>query len=720
MDLFDLFAKITLDKSEYEQGLDDAEQKGKGFASKLGGGLKTAGKVAAAGLALATTAAAGVTTALAKGIQETASYGDNVDKMSQKLGLSAQAYQQWGYVLQISGASIESMSTGLKTLTNKFDDAVNGSKSAQETFGRLGLTMDDLAGLSREQVFEKTITAFQGMEDSAERAALASDLFGRSGQELAPLFNTSADETARLIDEVNKLGGVMGDDAVKASAEFQDNLTALQTGISGIKRGITAEFLPGVNDVVAGFTALIMGEEGAEEQLTSGFDSILESVDMAVPRIASIITNLGSALLKAAPKLLEVGFKLVTSLAQSLSENVGMIADTALEIVTVIVGALSNPDGLLSLIDAAFQIISKLAEGLAENLPTLIPAVVGILIEIVNKLTSPENIVMLVTAALQLVMGLAQGLIAAIPQLIAAAPVIIQNLVDGIVEALPMLIDAALALIEALVGALVDNTYPLVTAAYQIIFALINGIIQILPELAFLGFRIAITIISAIIEHLPEFISGGIDMVMSIISGIGETVSNLAQAGIQLVMNLLDAILEAAKKLIDAGRQMVEKVKDGFRQKIEDARNWGRDLIQNFIGGIQEKWNALKEKVAGVANTVKSFLGFSEPEEGPLSDFHTYAPDMMELFARGIRDNTDVVRDQLAESFAFDDLMHPELTVSHTETSGTESQEEILADLRSVLNRLQAIEPGTLVGMIAPDMDAALGDRQMTARRRLA
>ena len=101
-----------------------------------------------------------------------------------------------------------------------------------------------------------------------------------------------ADDIADIIllgnvDEVNKLGGVMSNDAVKASADFQDNLTALNTGISGLKRGITSEFLPGVNDIISGFTALITGEDTAEEQLLSGFDMILKSVDNVVPRIVS-------------------------------------------------------------------------------------------------------------------------------------------------------------------------------------------------------------------------------------------------------------------------------------------------------------------------------------------------------------------------------------------------------------------------------------------------
>lgn len=77
------------------------------------------------------------------------------------------------------------------------------------------------------------------------------------------------------------------------------------------------------------------------------------------------------------------------------------------------------------------------------------------------------------------------------------------------------------------------------------------------------------------------------------------------------------------------------------------ALKWGRDLISNFVNGIKEKWNALKDSIMDIADTVADFIGFSEPDKGPLSRFHEFAPDMMELFARGIKENMHLVTDQM-------------------------------------------------------------------------
>lgn len=96
-----------------------------------------------------------------------------------------------------------------------------------------------------------------------------------------------------------------------------------------------------------------------------------------------------------------------------------------------------------------------------------------------------------------------------------------------------------------------------------------------------------------------------------------------------------DAIIRA----IDWIKEAVQWLKD----LPGNALKWGKDMIDNFVQGIKNKINAVGDAVKSVANKVKSFLGFSEPDEGPLSNFHTYGPDMMELYAEGINKNVGLV-----------------------------------------------------------------------------
>ena len=87
--VFDLFATLKLDSSEYDSGLSQSENKGESFGKKISTGLGKAAKAGAAAVAGIATATAAVSAAFVKGTSNVAAYGDNIDKMSQKMGISA-------------------------------------------------------------------------------------------------------------------------------------------------------------------------------------------------------------------------------------------------------------------------------------------------------------------------------------------------------------------------------------------------------------------------------------------------------------------------------------------------------------------------------------------------------------------------------------------------------------------------------------------------------
>lgn len=523
---------------------------GSNFARGLGKGLAVAGAATVAVGAAAVKAGADFTEAAG----EVAAYGDNIDKMSQRLGLSYEGFQKWDYILGQSGVDISSMQAGLKTLTNQLDDARNGSADAQARFEALGLSIEDISNMSSEEVFESVIAGFQQMEDSTERAALANDLFGRSGQSLAPLFNSSVEDTQALADAAERLGLIMSDEAVKASADYQDALDTMQRSMTGLKNNMMGDFLPAMTDVMSGLTDIFTGNGDA------GIAKISTGID-------TIITQLTAGL----PKFLEVGMNIVHSLVQAITDNLPALAETALQLIgtlaSFIVEDLPNllevglnvlvtlADGIIqelpALIDVALNVILTLADGLVENLPVLIPAIVDVVLQIVEKLTDPDTVVKLVGAALQIIIAIAEGLIRALPQLLEKAPVIIMNLLEALVRSIPLLLEAA----------------------------------------------------GKIMSTLGEGITTG-----------------------------LTAVAEW-------GASIIQTIKDAIMEKVEQAKTWGKDLIDNFVKGIKDSLGKVGDAVSAVADKIKAFIGFSEPEEGPLSNFHTYAPDMIDLFTEGLEES---------------------------------------------------------------------------------
>jgi hypothetical protein len=202
-----------------EAGDKAGQESGSKFASSMAkkiavGSAAVAGAVTAVGGALVGTAS------------KTAAYGDSIDKASQKLGVSSTFYQEWEHVLQHSGTSMDKMGASFKKLATASQDA---SADQQAAFERLGLSMEDVKNMSPEELFTNVVSGLQGMENGTERTAIATELLGKGAMEMGALLNTSSEDTQAMIDKVHDLGGVMGEDAVKASAQYQDSLQDMQT-----------------------------------------------------------------------------------------------------------------------------------------------------------------------------------------------------------------------------------------------------------------------------------------------------------------------------------------------------------------------------------------------------------------------------------------------------------------------------------------------------------
>ena len=100
------------------------------------------------------------------------------------------------------------------------------------------------------------------------------------------------------------------------------------------------------------------------------------------------------------------------------------------------------------------------------------------------------------------------------------------------------------------------------------------------------------------------------------------------------------------------GMDIFDNISSGIQSVLSNAWNWGSDLISNFVDGIWANIQNVVNAATDIGNTIRDYIGFSEPDKGPLSNFHTFAPDMIELFATGIKDNAYLIGQSFTESLA--------------------------------------------------------------------
>jgi hypothetical protein len=257
------------------------------------------------------------------------------------------------------------------------------------------------------------------------------------------------------------------------------------------------------------------------------------------------------------------------------------------------------------------EVVTNLINSLLTSLQENGPAILQMGVDVLNTLLS--------------------GLISALPDILGAAGEIVSNLTLALIQNLPLIVQSAIEIIGELATTLLapENVEMLASAAIEIILSLVNGLSAAIPQLIPAAVEAIQIIMGALIEHSPELLSAGIQLILSLISGIIQSLPLI----LQQAPTILKAVLGAIASI------------PGEIQKA--ASGWGKDLIDNFIEGIKNNIEKLKNTVSNVAQTVKDFLGFSEPVKGPLSGphgFHTYGPDLVESYASGIDKTQNVLK----------------------------------------------------------------------------
>ena len=214
----------------------------------------------------------------------------------------------------------------------------------------------------------------------------------------------------------------------------------------------------------------------------------------------------------------------------------------------------------------------------------------------------------------------------ALPALLDAGMLLLDGLMEGILAALPALTEGAVQIVLALSKFLLDNLPELVNAALQIVIALGNGIVDALPELIPVAVDAILQIVDALIDNVDQLIDSAIAIVLALADGLIEALPKLIEKAPEIVQKLVSAIVENAPKLLGAAWELVSKLftgivdnlpeigkaaaeiigtlKDGVLNLGEKIWNVGRDIVAGVWNGIDEKLDWLKEKVKGFFGNV--------------------------------------------------------------------------------------------------------------------
>lgn len=378
MNIFNLIAKLTLDSSEYESGLKKSEKSASTFADKS----KKIFKGVATAVGVVVTAITAAAAAMTKLATSAINYADEIDKTSQKLGLSAESYQTFALAAQMAGAEVSDLQMGIRQLSDFTKKLEEGNADAIITLNKLGISASEFSAQNTEKQLLTVINALQGMTDQTEKARLAQQFFGsRTYQELMPLLNQEQGSVEALGEQYKKLGIIISDDVVKQGAKLNDQITVTKATLKSVGTTIMSEVFPSISTLVGGFQDLITGVDGATDKIADGLfgiiDKVLEKLPDMIETVGDLLVKLVTGIISKVPDLVPPLLKVVeTLLVQVIKAIPDLIASAGDIINALVIGLLQ-----LDWIKLVVTIIETIIELSSRTLPNLVFNLIDILIK---------------------------------------------------------------------------------------------------------------------------------------------------------------------------------------------------------------------------------------------------------------------------------------------------------------------------------------------------
>lgn len=463
MNLFNLFATLTLDNSEYEKKINESRKSAASTSSKMGTAFKTAGRVIGATV----TAVAAVTTAIAALAVKTVDYMGDIDDNAQRVGMSTDAYQKWAYAMQLAGGDASTLQVVMRELTTFTNELSAGQGDALLTLQKLGIGYEDFMALPVDGQLQAIIEGLQGMESQTDKTTIAQEIFGnRAYQQLMPILNQEKGYVDDLFTSMEDLGLVIGDDVVKAGAALGDKLDQLKLTFKTVGASIMSDLFPQIELVVEGLTGMATGAEDAGDKFVEGIVGIVDKLVSALPQLIDIagdlLVNVLDGILSALPSLVPKLIEVVEALLFKVIDILPSLTQSIADIAVALVDALLKVDWGTLII----KLLGALIEILLVQFPNmLLDALISIFDTVINLFTTKDGLKSLAEFGKNIGEALINGLITVVESGINLAVKALNTITAGIskiwtwtgLDPIPQIPNVSLPRVDFAEGGMMDD-----------------------------------------------------------------------------------------------------------------------------------------------------------------------------------------------------------------------------------------------------------------------
>ena len=550
-------------------------------------------------------------------------------------------------------------------------------------------------------------------EDTAEAIGLMANAgikSSQAGTSLRTIMNNLAGEVKICGDNIGEvtIATTNADGSMRELSDILADCRVAFSGLSESEAAAAAESLVGKN-AMSGFLALMQAAPADIEKLSTAIDNC----DGTSEQMANTMQdNLAGQLTILKSQLEELAISFGELLMPAIRQIVGWIQGFV--------------DKLNGMDEGTRKVIITVAAFIAALGPVLIVVgkiitAVGTIMTVIPKLGAAINVVKTAMMALNTTM-LANPIfliITAIAALVAAFIYLwntnedfrqfwidlwenIKEVAIAVWTAIKEFFVNAWEAISSTAQSIWNGIKNFFSALWEGIKTIFTTVFEMIKTIVTTYFNIYKTIIVTVFNAIKTVITTVLNAIKTVITTVWNTIKTIFTT----VLNTIQTVVSSAFNTMWNGikntvSNIVNTIKTGFNNAVSFVKNlassafqWGADIIQGIVNGIKSCISKVKDAVTNVAETIRSFLHFSVPDEGPLTDYESWMPDFMSGLAKGIEQSKNMVA-KAVDGVASDMVISPQMAmagyvseISAKAPSSTESISGITSAITEALSQM--------------------------------
>ena len=587
----------------------------------------------------------------------------------------------------------------------------NPTDKAADTMEALGLKVYDSQGNMRSMndILGDLNKSMEGMT-SEEKANIVSKIFNKTDlSSVNALLANTGDTWDDLQQSITNSGGAAQQMADTQLDNLQGQLTILKSALEGLAISFGELLMPAIKSIVTavqGFVdklnsmdegtkkvivtiALIVAAIGPVLIVIGKVISAVGTIMTIVPKIAGVINTVKTAFMALNTTMLANPiFLIIAAIAAlvaafiylwnncdgfrqfwiDLWENVKQVAITVWNAIKTFFSQVW--EAIKTIFSTVFEVIKTLVTTYFNLYKTIIETVINVIKTVITTVwnaikgvfTTVFNVIKtIVTTYFNIYKTIIQTVLTVIQTVITTVWNTIKTVVTTVMNAIKTVFTTIWNAIKTIIGAVVSGIKALITGDFQ-------------------GVKNAITTIMNTIKSTISTIWNTIKSTISTVLGA------IKNAVTSVFSGIVNAIKNAMSNVLNAVKNGFSNVKNHITGLASQAVTWGKDLVMGIVNGIKSCIGAVGDAVKSVADKIKSFLHFSVPDEGPLTDYESWMPDFMGGLAKGIEKSKSLVA-KAVEGVSNDMIINPKVDpASAAINASTEASSTNAANIVSAIN----------------------------------